>query len=258
MKWAIWKARVDDDSVRFVHIDDLPNSGFASVYNFSEADARSMEALGTYKSFKGTVYCSTLKIDCDNEEIANSVEGRLQAKEVGYAKYSTGGRGAHFHVERLVEPSHLLPYIDKAYVSREFPGADVSFYHHVGWYRQNGATHKKTGLRKTLVNTVTGSVLDMRGETLNAATQPEQTISKQGIQSVFSDARMQRLTVPYSGGERHNRYCAVAARLCDLGQPEEWAFMYLFNVNLMSDEPLGEPELRRILDWAFNQRERRD
>lgn len=77
------------------------------------------------------------------------------------------------------------------------------------------------------------------------------------VQSVFSDAYLSRLTVPYNNGERHNRYCAIAARLDDLGQPFEWAYAYLANVNLMSETPVGDNDLMRILTWAYEQRDKR-
>lgn len=150
--WAIWKPKVVDADVRFVHVDDLPASGFASVYQFSEADARSMEAAGTYKSFKGTVFSPVLKLDCDDTDTAARVEVRLHAMGVGFSKFSTGNRGFHYHVPREVAASHTLPALDKQFVTREFPGADVSFYHHVGMYRQVGAVHQKTGRRKEMTD----------------------------------------------------------------------------------------------------------
>lgn len=258
--WALWKAKVNDDVVRFLHVDDLPASGFASVYCFSEADARSMDILGTYKSFKGTVHSPTLKLDCDSAETSDSTEKRLRAMEVGFTKFSTGNRGNHFAVERNVSPSHVLPTLDRSYVARQFPGADVSFYHHVGWYRQEGATHPKTGEKKVLLGHVVGKALDFTGVVLQSGQETGQETTRMRRegepQSVFADKYLSRISVPYSGGERHNRLCAVAAQLDNLHQPMEWAFGYLANVNLMCDPPLPEEELMRILTWAYEQRDK--
>ena len=250
-EYALWKARVNDDSVRFVHIDELPASGFASVYNFSEADARSMEAAGTYKAFKGTVFSPFLKLDCDDGVSASHVEVRLLALGVGFSKFSTGNRGFHYHVPREILPSHTLPALDKQFVAREFPGADVSFYHHVGMYRQVGAIHSKTGRRKESLKKVSGAVLVMTGETLEyKASEP---VNRElAPQSVFGDRQLDLLTVPYANGERHKKYCAIAARLRELNQPEDWAFVYLANVNLLSEEPLAENELQRMIGWAYS------
>lgn len=255
MNWALWKAKVTDDMVRFIIVDDLPASGFASVYNFSESDARSMENLGTFKSFKGTVHSPLLKLDCDTSEASYVAEKRLKQLEAKYEKYTTGNRGFHYHVYRSVEPSHLLPSIDRAFVTREFPGADVSFYHHVGMYRQVGAVHGKTGRKKTLIYAQDGRPLEMREEKATIGSTQE-TAHEGEIRSVFADTYLSRITVPYTAGERHNRFCAVAARLDDLNQPIEWAFAYLANVNLLTEDPLPESELRRILDWAYFQRQK--
>lgn len=254
--WALWKARVTDDSVRFLHISDLPASGFASVYCFSEADARSMEKLGTYRSFKGTVHCPTLKIDCDTEDASEATERRLKEEGFAYRKYATGNRGHHYHVERIVGASHVLPALDKALVEERFPGTDVSFYHHVGWYRQEGATHLKTGNKKALLADVAGRPLDMRDFQLPTFAKWENCpqFTNNVIGSIFSDFVLQRMTVPYEKGERRNRFCAIAARLKELNQPLPWAFAYLANVNLLCEERLADGELHRILDWAYFQR----
>lgn len=250
--WALWKAKVTDDSVRFVHVDDLPASGFASVYCFAEADAKSIGTLGTYRCFKGTVHCPLLKIDCDTEEASASTERRLVEAGIAYRKYSTGNRGHHYHIERTVLPSHMLPALDKAYVTEHFPGTDTSFYHHVGWYRQEGAVHGKTGEAKTLLADVQGTVLDMSNLDVPFSAPGVVSASAEGgIKSIFGDSYLNILTVPYSGGERHNAYCKIAVRLDELNQPLEWAFVYLANVNLMSVEPLADEELKRILDWAY-------
>lgn len=251
--WALWKAKVTDDTVRFVNITDLPNSGFASVYLFSEADTRSMEATGTYKAFRGTVFSPILKVDCDDESAADATRKTLLSIGCTFAEYSTGGRGRHYHIPRTANPGHLLPALDKAYVARVFPQADTSFYHHVGMYRQIGARHHKTGLPKTVVDVWAGPVLDMTAEQLPTNSFPKQSLRGE-VGSVFADRYLSSLTVPYSNGERHRKYCAIAARLEELHQPLEWAFVYLANVDLLSEEPLGESDLRRILDWAYSRR----
>ncbi len=259
MKWAIWKSKVTDDTVRFIHLDDLPASGFASVYLFSEADARTMEATGTYKNFRGTVSSDTLKLDCDTEEISARMAVLLQTKKVAYSKYTTGGRGHHYHVPRVEQTSHILPTLDRAFVAREFPGADVSFYHHVGLYRQIGARHARTGNKKALLETVDGVKLDMTKEVLDDfRTTSTTTQNSNTPQSVFADPVLRILAIPYHNGERHNRYCAISSRLADIGQPIEWAFPYLANVNLMSESPLPDGELKRILEWAYYNRAKRD
>jgi len=248
--WVIWKARVTDATVRFLHIDDVPASGFASVYRFAESDARSMEAAGTFAAFRGTVFSDTLKLDFDTESDGARAGELLRRMGVGFCKYSTGGRGFHYHIPREAAGSHLLPALDKRFVAATFPGADVSFYHHVGLYRQEGAIHAKTGKRKVLVERVPGPLLQISMDTsiVSGSSEPS---GLEGITSIFADTRLSHLAVPHHNGGRHKTFCAIAARLRELGQPTEWAYGYMYNVNLMCETPLTETEIQRILDWAY-------
>lgn len=251
----IWKRKVADNDVRFLHISDLPNSGFSSVYGFSESDARAMENTESYASFKGVVSSPLLKVDCDAQEASETVEGWLKQQEIGYQKYTTGNRGHHYEINRLASPSQLLPSIDKAFVSRTFPGADISFYHHVGLYRLPGAIHQKTGRKKALLEHVEGRILDMTTEQADSVTHPFSRASNRGsVQCIFTDRILQNMTVPIAKGERHKRLCEVAVRLDTLNQPMEYAWAYIWNVNLMAEEPVEEGELRRMLHWAYEQR----
>lgn len=251
-KFSLWKPRVDVAEVRFVESADLPQSGFASVYKFTKVDA---DAMGdSYKNFKGTVYHEELKLDADSETASEDCERRLQAQGVAYDKYTTGGRGAHYHIPRIVAPSHTLPAIDKLFVQVNYPLADTSFYHHVGWYRQVGAVHKKTGLKKTLMHRQSGQVLDMRTSQNAPPTVALPNTRKSGIQPVFSDDVLRRLTIPISKGNRHDHYINLGLRLDNLGQPIDWAFAYMANVNLMAEEPLTDSDMHRILNWVYHER----
>lgn len=252
--YYLWKPRVDVNETRYLAIDDLPNSGFASVYAVTQADARSIQTLGSYSDYKGTVWRPTLAIDCDSPEASNAVEGRLREKGLGYKKYFSGNRGCHFEVARAAAPSHKLPAIDKAWVERELPEADPSLYKHCALFRQPGAIHQKTGKRKELVAEVPGEVLDLRDERPTESARLAVDHRDGTIQSVFTDPILQRMTVPIGRGERHKRFIEVAVRLDTLNQPAEWALGYMENLNLISEEPLSSEELRRMLEWAYFQR----
>lgn len=255
--WAIWKPYVESSGVRFVPDSDLPASGFASVYRFSEADARSMQAAGTYKQFKGVVHSTHLKVDCDTEDASQVVERWAEKEGIAYDKYTTGNRGFHFHILRETLPHHSLPSFDKAFAKDNFTGCDLSIYHHVAMYRQVGCTHKKTGRKKELIKSVPGKALIYE---IHDPMDGEETYSSFGlrgatdISSVFGDRSLAGLTIPASNGKRHEMLTKVAVRLDMLGQPEEMAYAYLFNVNLMYEPPLPDTDVRRILTWAYHLR----
>lgn len=250
---VLWKHSVGDYDARIFNVSDIPASGFRSVYQFTEADAKSFEASGSYKGYKGTVHSETLFIDCDTEETSLSTERRLGELKISYDKFTTGGRGHHYHVPRIVPASHMLPSLDKQYVSREFPGADISFYHHVGLYRCVGARHHKTGLRKVKIGGAAGSMLDMTNESLTIGSRPR-CVPVTGLQSWFLNETLQTFSVPIAKGGRHKEFVRIATILNNIGQPLPYAMAYLVNVNLMAEEPLQIEELERIADWAYHQR----
>ncbi len=254
--WAIWKSTGDSNDVRFVHESELPAAGFASVYRYTETDAKAMQALGSFKGFKGTVYSERLQIDADTAEASEACEGRLKAQGIAFEKFTTGNRGHHYHVVRSTPPSHVLPGSDKFFVKSEYPGCDVSFYHHVGLYRQIGARHAKTGNRKELLYSVPGKVLELPlvvpAELEVELPKTTSTILEHA--SVFEDDMLYRMTVPADHGERHKRYIDIAIRLDVLNQPFDFAVGWLYNVDLMSGGGMPHKDLVRIVEWAYYQR----
>lgn len=253
-EWAIWKSKVDDGAVRFVHENDLPDSGFASVYRYSESDAKSMQAAGTYKHFKGVVHNQELLVDSDSEEVSDLVEFWLRQNGVGYKRYTTGNRGKHFHICRESPPTHLLPEYDKVFVENTFKGADLSIYHHVAMYRRQGCTHQKTGLKKQLEAEIKGKPLQYYLPASLSTTESVSREFREGTRSVFSDRTLSFLTIPAANGHRHAHLTKVAVRLDQLKQPMSAAFYYLMNLNLLNEPPLPEEDLRRIVNWAYNER----
>ncbi len=253
--WAIWKASGDSTDVRFVHESELPSAGLASVYRYTETDAKAMQALGSFKGFKGTVHSERLQIDADTEEASEACEGRLKAQGIAYEKFTTGNRGHHYHIVRSSPASHTLPASDKLYVKTNYPGCDLSFYHHVGLYRQTGARHAKTGNPKVLLYSVPGSVPVIPAIVLEAleVAAPAKGATLEHA-SVFEDDLLYRMTVPADHGQRHAHYVFLAVRLESLNQPFEFAVGWIYNVDLMSGASVPHKDIVRIVEWAYFQR----
>jgi hypothetical protein len=251
MPKVLWKHRLKSNDVRILEEDDLPNSGFRSVYCFADPDAASFSKSG-YAGFKGTVSSTVLFIDCDNQEGADEVRDGLKSLGLGFSTYATGRRGLHFHVPRVLVSSHLLPSMDKAFVQALSAKADFSFYHAVGFYRCIGAIHSQTGLKKTHVETVEGTLLDMANYELKVKSKERRPMNFGSMDSAFADHILQSLTVPLNHGERHKRLIEIGLALRRLNQPYDFAFVYVFNVNLMCEVPLPEEELHRLLLWVYD------
>lgn len=251
--YYLWKRVQDAGGVRFVHVSDVPNAGFSSVYAVRENDATALERAGTAAGFKGVVCSPTLSVDCDTAEAFNAVTRRLRDRGIAFTAYLSGNRGGHFEIPREIEPSHLLPALDRAWVAENLPEADLSLYSHLHLWRREGAVHEKTGKRKTKVSEQDGTILtaadfaDLEPETLVAEPLP----SGLQFQCVFTDDKIMSKTVPSGRGGRHKTLCAVAARLQTLGQPLHFVEVWLFNMNLFFDPPLPEADVKRIAAWAY-------
>ncbi len=250
--WIIWKPTTEGSQAFYIPVEDLPQSGFRSVYQFTEADAKAMERDG-YARWKGSVWSPELFIDIDKPEEIDNVCNRLELLGIAFNLYSTGNRGAHLHIPRECEPSHRLPEIDKQFAS-SLGSVDLHIYHSVAMYRCIGAKHKATGERKELLDSRAGNVLDLRESKAPIAPKHSPAFFEHnGMQSVFTSPVLQLLAVPWAVGERHAAMVRAACELRRLGQSYEFSFGYLQNVSLMAEEPKSDEEINKILNWAWAQ-----
>jgi hypothetical protein len=250
--WYLWKRRVDVGDSNFLHITDLPELGFSSVYAIDETTATTLQASQDYRGFKGIVWSEKLWIDCDTEAASLSVENGLRELGFGFEKWTTGNRGAHFGVNRAVEPSQILPLRDKSWVKVRFPEADLRLYSHLHLFRRPGNPHEKTGRKKELVETVNGGTLSY-GHQENRV--QEGSINTSGVRvdsSIFEDQYIMWCSTPQENGKRHETLCKLAARLAARGEGSEFALRWLQHVNALFSEPKADEELVKVIKWAYS------
>jgi hypothetical protein len=250
--WYLWKRRVDVADSSFLHISDLPELGFASVYAVDEQTATSLQSSQDARGFKGIVWSEKLHIDCDTEEASATVEAGLKKLGLGFEKWTTGNRGAHFSVNREAEPSQTLPLQDKAWVKARFPEADLKLYSHLHLFRRPGNPHDKTGRKKALEAVFTGGTFS-HGNSRHTRSQDLPASSGAPIDSsVFEDEYIMFNSVPQENGKRHETLCKLAARFAQRGESSEFAFRWLQHVNAMFTEPKSDEEITKVLKWAYS------
>ncbi len=225
-----------------------PNPGFQSLYAVTEETAKAIQQEGTTKHFKGIVWSQYLWLDFDSYEAADRAEQRLKELGYGYNAYDTGGRGAHFRVDRIADPSHLLPARDKAFVQSTFPEADTSIYTHLHPFRIEGTIHDKTGLSKRLVCECRGSAVVLpRLKKENMLLSPGHTTGRRD-KSIFDILRVMANTIPCRNGERHPTLIRLLYALRDSAQVDiKVAHFWVTEWNKMCQEPKPEEEIEKAI-----------
>jgi hypothetical protein len=205
------------------------------------------------KGFKGVVWNERLQIDVDSYEAAESTERRLMEMKYDFNAYDTGGRGAHFSVLRNTDPSHLLPLLDKQWVRKFFPEADLCIYTHLHPFRLEGTKHEKTGNVKRLV-------CENRGSSIQLPTNLEETYvstdktqrSQEARESVFNHFRLQCATTPAEKGERHQQLIKMLYIMKDeLQVPLEHAAWWVGEWNKMLSDPKDDNDLQKAIKSIY-------
>jgi hypothetical protein len=241
----------------FYHNSHLSNGElqYASVYAVREEDANAIQQAGTAAGFRGIVWSGRLWIDLDTQEASEAA--RAKVKELGYdhVVYDTGNRGVHIGISRPTMPSHTLPQQDKAWVSANIVGADLSLYWHLHLIRLPRVVHEKTGRPKRLLESVQGKALALppwRPEEPKSEGVPPQ--APQGRKSIFSTWEVISNLTP-TGHRRQLVELAVA--LCNNSKASiEEAMWVVKEVNRGFDVPKDEADIDRIIRWAYSRDQR--
>jgi len=230
----------------FAIVDESTHKGFSSLYQVTAETAKAIEQAGTVKGFKGIVWSKRLWIDFDDSDAARAADRRLKEMGYDYVCYSTGNRGLHYGILRPIQPSHLLPLMDKAWVKEHFPKADTSIYTHLHPFRIPGTVHEKTGRPKILLFECRGSAL-----TLPPLKREEMQIVSPGFKqgkSVFDCFYVMANTVPVSPGQRHETMVKLLYALKnDAGVSMDIAMWWASEWNRMLSEPKEDHEIEKAV-----------
>lgn len=243
-KYGIFKYAVSDDNFFIFDLNECPNIGFSSLYSYTKETAEAFETSG-FKTYKGVVWSEALAVDFDDQEAGSAAIARLTTLGLKFEVWSTGNRGVHIYIDRPHAPSHILPKIDKDWVSRNLKGADLSIYHNVAMFRRPGARHDKTGNRKTLIKQYPGTPL-LLADTLEEV-KPTSIQGARARKSIFVDALIMGYTVPHTEGGRHEALLALGLAMKRQGEPLEFISRWLYHANLLFTEPKSMEELERII-----------
>lgn len=255
MEWkdiyAYWlfKFNVYDNSYFFVRSGEFPPSGYCSLYAISAETMASLEdpSTSSYSGYKGTVWSPELVLDFDSFSEGEAARRRLIEMGLAFKMYESGGKGYHFYIPRPHAPSHRLPLIDKQWVAKVFPEADLSLYTHLHQLRVPGTIHDKTGKRKQLIESVDGEELLLADVQESLPESVSQKVTTNCDKSIFTNFYIQSLTVPVDEGDRHAVLMKLGLALRSLGEPLEFIHRYLYHTNLLFSTPKPADELERLV-----------
>lgn len=234
----------------FLHRDEIPNTGFSSLYAVTEETARGLCEAGHTRGFKGCVWSERISLDFDSYEAATRAQLTLEEQGYDYIMYDTGGRGCHIAILRNSEPSHIIPLLDKAWARKAFPECDSSVYSHLHLFRLPGTVHEKTGRPKRKVYEKRGKALVIDRGILNGRTFYNGNGS--GVcdngRSVFDLYHVMKNVRPVSEGKRHASLVSLCYGLKNAGITEVSVIRsWLYETNKLFTEPKEESEIEQII-----------
>ena len=232
------------------------SSNFMSVFQYPQQTYDYIIKQGSMKDLKGQeVYCDELLIDVDDPSQFALVDSVIQDHGFNYTKYSTGGRSYHWHISIQPMLSIHTPFSIKHFLAGLglTEAVDTSFYHPAGQFRQEGATHQKTGKIKTLVASRQGVV-----PTIPIVVEPEPEIDEEVSEDTHTKFMYGVLLLSDVGkGKRYHRLYAIVRHGLKLGyDPSSIRYdVGLWNDNLL--HPHSDTDIDKWFDMILRQEARR-
>ena len=230
----------------------LTQTGFRSVYCFSEADALIMRKQGRSRGMRRfAVFTDELLLDFDNgydDECKRAVQW-AQEHECSYALFESGKKGMHLEIKCVPEYSLHVPHSQALFVEKVLKVAsDASLYRHNSLYRLPGTLHQDTGNPKRLVDSRAGERL-LKYKIVEGVVQPDFGPTEQGDLARGGLERVLRWHGrPPKTGQRYQTLWSVAKLLKDAGFSSNLIIELVTLVNTSwGDRAKEEDELRRVI-----------
>ena len=161
-----WRTKLqrNKDAPPILSIEPVSGTNFRSVYGYPKETEAFIEANANVAGLRGkTVGAAWLFIDVDEDENVEAVEKVVAGLGVAYSKWTTGNRGAHFHIDMEYVCDPRLPYSQAEFIRGLGLDklVDMSIYRAHSIFRVPGAVHQDTGLTKKMEYEVQGKVLSI-------------------------------------------------------------------------------------------------
>jgi hypothetical protein len=258
--WTEWASRPSARKGVMIPVEDLPkleassDAGFRSVYEYSDAAAKEIQAAGTSKNFaRFEQHSSTLFIDLDNGE-----KDLLRLRQwIGDSKaradlYTSGSKGYHAHIAIVPMLGSNVPTSQAHFAAGLGIEVDPSLYRPGSLIALPGRLHAKTKKRKTLVESIHGQPIEI--PLIEA--QPKLDFSKytesegtlqQVLQEMYCLA-----SSPPKNGNRYQSLSWLAKLGCKAGITPYAMFNFLQELNKTWMNPKPQDELERAIKDGYH------
>jgi hypothetical protein len=260
MWWSEWCARPNARAGVMVPIEDLPkleassDAGFRSVYEYSDADAKEIQAAGTSKNFaRFEQHSSTLFIDLDNgEKDLPRLKQWIGDSKANVDLYTSGSKGYHAHVSITPMLGTNVPASQANFAAGLGIEVDPSLYRPGSLIALPGRLHAKTRKRKTLVERIVGQPIEIPLVEVKAKLDFSKYTECEGtLQQVLQEMYCLTASPPKNG----NRYQSLSwlAKLGSRAGITPYAmFTFLQELNKSWPQPKPQDELERAIKDGYH------
>lgn len=228
--------------------------GFCSVYAFPEEVALDMIASGSSAGLsRYTPASDWLVIDLDDgdKQLQKTIDALVQ-QGLGFTVWSSGSKGYHITVPHQFIADKALPYSHLRFVENLGIAADWSLYRPSSLVALPGRIHKKTKVKKLLIHTYEGGLLDL--PILPIPDKPEFRVTAVSDleQRLVGLSKLKiLLTQPPENGQRHTRLWSCAENLAAGGFSFAAIEPLLQEINQLWDNPKSPDEVTAAVEQAF-------
>ena len=220
-------------------LEPIEGSCFRSVYGYPKETEELIARQGSVGGLKGhPVQSSFLFVDVDEEENVKEVESVIAGLGVGYSKWTTGNRGAHFHIDMASVTDSRLPFSQAEFIRGCGLGdlVDMSIYRHHSIFRVPGAIHQTTGKVKECLYHVDGPVLS-----IDLVTEPEPEYENHNEGDLESIRQFKKNLLAKRGvGKRHPHLFILFQSGIKAGQDIDSMLDYMLWWNSQQKQPHSE------------------
>ena len=232
--------------------------GFRSVYLYGQDCFDFIQSQGAVKGLgKYSVYSDMLFIDFDDGD--NSIEKMkriLNAQDLQWEMYFSGGKGYHFHVPITPMVGRHVPHSQREFIrGLGIDTADISIYKHTGFIRLPGTWHQSTGKQKELIESSNGSKI-LTIKQVEPDVVMDNVVEGSELELLAGLNRAVDFVVkePYPG-TRHSCLLAIAKHLFAAGAKQETVWDICNLVHETWEEKYDNPEekieeaISRAAEW---------
>lgn len=240
----------------FQNILKLRDTGYESVYYFSESDALKIKQNENSKGMNRlSVGSDRLMIDIDKGEDGLQAVGKiLEDKGYGFKLYSSGSKGYHIELSHIPLYDKRLPYSHKHFLKsllgKAFEYVDPTLYQHGRLISLVGRIHPITRRKKVLIKEFPGKQVE-----IPIVDEPEIESTFKAQIEPLSHALLKAFdasSIEPNIGQRHMVLWRVGKSLSEAGLSSDTTQEILEGINESWDNPKESKDVLQVVKSIYH------